>query len=83
MKNINLIYLLEEIRLQELKASDMAKAWEGDDPFDAAECDPSDQYIQGEKIETLHREFFVELVSNLNLSQINDLEKIISSRDLK
>lgn len=82
MKTSHLIYLLEEILSEEQVATNMSEAWEGDDPFNAASCDPSDQYLQGEKIEKLQKEFFTELVENLSSNQIEGLKNIISSKIL-
>lgn len=61
--------MLDEVRaIDELKAEIDAgeKAWEaGDDPFEMAGCDPSDQYVKGEQIDE-HRKTLMELADELD-----------------
>ena len=81
MKTSHLIYLLEEISSEEKVLSDMFEAWEGDDPLNETLCDPSEQYIQGGKIENLQKEFLIELVDSLSSSQLEELKTLVSSKD--
>lgn len=62
-KTQKLIWLLEDILEKEKELDIGIRTWndESAEPCDQAGCDPSDQYILGEEIESMWREFKITL----------------------
>lgn len=66
MDNVaTMMRMLEDIQEKQQELSDMADAWDGDDPCAAATSDPSDQFCLGEEIERDLKAFRQFVVDNI------------------